>query len=1224
MKIIAVRFLNLNSLKGEHQIRFDIAPFSESGLFAITGDTGAGKTTILDAITVALYGKVHRHYKDACEMMSRHTAESYAEVEFEVKEKVYRAKWSVRRANGKMDGALQACKMELADVASGEFLGGHTLTLVQKAIVELCGLDYEQFLRSVMLSQGDFTRFLKADDNERSELLEKITDSGIYSEISRFSFERAKQEKQKLEIIRTRLNDVRLLSFEERSVHEAESHTLEHRSKSIRKQQELIAVEIGWQKSLLVLNEKVARFTADLKEQEELRLQRQPDFERLTAHQKAVAFLPDLREVETVQGQAGRLRNDLQALEDALPILQANLEVAAQERDTAMLLRNETTRRLEKAEPVLEQVMATDIRIAGLHDQVSKLQKALLENEATLNKLIGTKDQKEISLKQTQNSLSDLQAWLESNKADSGLETILVEFRQKVKSLNDISATITDLLTEQEEYVNLGKKDSAQIQSKRELIERMRKDLSDTENALKELSERLEKDMRGTSLEQLESEVAKLPSLISTCEQQYRLSATLQESNREKAGIENDLLIKKVEHKAFVSELEKLNGELEAAETQLKDLRALAELEQRVKNYEQDRLQLQPDQPCLLCGSLSHPYAEEIQVPNVDATIIRRDRQAAFIATLNEELKEKIPQINQLTNRISVKEDRLTKLNADICQMEGEFRENNLLLPKALDIHNPAIIGAVIDKKKQQHSELRLSIVQIRELCEKIRAAENALIANKQLIAQEENSRDIVTERLKSTAAQLGRCSAAVSAARLSQTSILTEISMLLAPYSLVMEDLQIGKIESVLAERSSLYQAGIQQLQALRLEENGLKTELASGKETITARRGELLILKDEHRLEAEELEGMRAGRFILFGDKNPAAEREKLNKAVKESAEVQATKQALWQERQDELNANEAKAKQMRESLESVSISLRNLSDNMLIKLQSSGIDSVEDLKKLFLADEEALLIGTAQKDIESKISTLWQQLKSTAEDIEKELARDLKTQPLEALEKEVEAIEESLAELNREIGRINQILEEDDKLRITHSHIASQIEVQKAEYERVNKLSGLIGSADGKKFSRFAQGLTLARLSELANRHLLKLSDRYEIFKSKTKDLELLIIDKYQADAVRPMATLSGGESFLVSLALALGLSDLASRKVQINSLFIDEGFGTLDADTLDVAISALENLQAKGKMIGVISHVEALKERIGVQIQVSKQQGGHSKLEIRSYADQFGRG
>jgi len=164
-------------------------------------------------------------------------------------------------------------------------------------------------------------------------------------------------------------------------------------------------------------------------------------------------------------------------------------------------------------------------------------------------------------------------------------------------------------------------------------------------------------------------------------------------------------------------------------------------------------------------------------------------------------------------------------------------------------------------------------------------------------------------------------------------------------------------------------------------------------------------------------------------------------------------------------------------------------------------------------------------------------------------------------------------------------------------------------------------LIGSADGKKFSKFAQGLTLAWLTELANRHLHKLSDRYQIVKTPEKDLELQITDAYQADVVRPMTTLSGGESFLVSLSLALGLSDLAGRKTQINSLFIDEGFGTLDAETLDIAISALENLQSGGKMIGIISHVEALKERIGTQIEVSKQPRGYSKIKVKSYGIEY---
>lgn len=113
----------------------------------------------------------------------------------------------------------------------------------------------------------------------------------------------------------------------------------------------------------------------------------------------------------------------------------------------------------------------------------------------------------------------------------------------------------------------------------------------------------------------------------------------------------------------------------------------------------------------------------------------------------------------------------------------------------------------------------------------------------------------------------------------------------------------------------------------------------------------------------------------------------------------------------------------------------------------------------------------------------------------------------------------------------------------------------------------------------------------------------------------DLELEIIDHYQGDVTRPMRSLSGGESFLASLALAVGLSELASGRTAIESLFIDEGFGSLDPATLETAMAALEGLQTNGKTIGVISHVDAMKERISTQIQVQKRDGGRSTLEVR---------
>ena len=147
-------------------------------------------------------------------------------------------------------------------------------------------------------------------------------------------------------------------------------------------------------------------------------------------------------------------------------------------------------------------------------------------------------------------------------------------------------------------------------------------------------------------------------------------------------------------------------------------------------------------------------------------------------------------------------------------------------------------------------------------------------------------------------------------------------------------------------------------------------------------------------------------------------------------------------------------------------------------------------------------------------------------------------------------------------------------------------------------------------------FAQGLTLQKLTQLANIHLQQLHGRYLIQKREGDTLELDIVDTYQADNRRSMNTLSGGESFLVSLALALGLSELAGRDTQIQSLFIDEGFGTLDENTLDLAIATLENLQASGKTIGIISHVKALKERIATQVQVTKQGNGFSMVRVVS--------
>lgn len=215
---------------------------------------------------------------------------------------------------------------------------------------------------------------------------------------------------------------------------------------------------------------------------------------------------------------------------------------------------------------------------------------------------------------------------------------------------------------------------------------------------------------------------------------------------------------------------------------------------------------------------------------------------------------------------------------------------------------------------------------------------------------------------------------------------------------------------------------------------------------------------------------------------------------------------------------------------------------------------------------------------------------------------------------LEIQIEQQTQQLRENTTQQGQIQQQLQHDAANQQRQATLIQSIKEKEKQLQDWSVLNALIGSKEGDKFRKFAQGLTLDNLVWLANNQLNRLHGRYLLQRKDSEALELQVVDTWQADALRDTRTLSGGESFLVSLALALALSDLVSHKTRIDSLFLDEGFGTLDAETLDIALDALDALNASGKTIGVISHVEAMKDRIPVQVKVKKINGlGISKLD-----------
>ncbi|MDO8697338.1 MAG: AAA family ATPase, partial [Pseudomonas sp.] len=252
MKILSLRLKNLNSLKGEWKIDFTAEPFKDNGLFAITGPTGAGKTTLLDAICLALYHRTPRMgtlSASSNELLTRHTADCLAEVEFAVKDQHYRAFWSQRRARDKSDGALQAPKVELVQIDQTTGLGQiltDKLNEKLKLTESLTGLDFERFTKSMLLAQGGFAAFLEANANQRAELLEELTGTDIYGQISQRVFEQTREVKAALDQLRARADGVELLSEAQRSELQAEAQQLLADEAELLRQQQQLQLQRQW------------------------------------------------------------------------------------------------------------------------------------------------------------------------------------------------------------------------------------------------------------------------------------------------------------------------------------------------------------------------------------------------------------------------------------------------------------------------------------------------------------------------------------------------------------------------------------------------------------------------------------------------------------------------------------------------------------------------------------------------------------------------------------------------------------------------------------------------------------------------------------------------------------------------------------------------------------------------------------------------------------------
>jgi DNA repair protein SbcC/Rad50 len=400
-------------------------------------------------------------------------------------------------------------------------------------------------------------------------------------------------------------------------------------------------------------------------------------------------------------------------------------------------------------------------------------------------------------------------------------------------------------------------------------------------------------------------------------------------------------------------------------------------------------------------------------------------------------------------------------------------------------------------------------------------------------------------------------------------------------------------------------------------------KKDLDSKQTRISNDQLALLSIQTELKKQQKEINKTLQTCRDIYNDKN--TERENIY-GIKLPDKEEARWITLVQDAETKLNSSQAEALLASDKLKGISTTISNLKTNIdnrdisLMKLEPAFLSACQSAgfadEKIFIsarlsADVRKSLFAKAQL-LDHKKTEISARNKDCQNKLKIEKDKKLSIITLEDLQQQNTELQSKINELAQNIGADKQKLQDNQQAKIKLKDKQIEIDAQKKECTRWKALHILIGSADGKKFRNFAQGLTFELMIAQANQQLTRMNDRYLLVHDKEKPLELNVIDNYQAGEIRSTKNLSGGESFLVSLSLALGLSQMASRKVQVDSLFLDEGFGTLDEDALETALESLASLQQTGKLIGIISHVPALKERIPTQIKVIPQSGGKSQI------------